>query len=358
MLPTLEGGIAAVQRRRVLQLWLAILGGHAQVAFFAIGVGALLARVLGRWESGEAAWLLALALGAGATAFFFARRRLPGEASAVSWLDVHSGARGLVVTERELGASDWSARTRDELARSLAVLPPPAWNRALRPAFPALAFAALCVWVPIPRSVPVPPPILGAAALEELEQKLATLEEVLDLPPEEAEELAARLQRIEDEATSGQPASAFEAIDRLGERLDAEAAQALDAAQRAAQDLAQAAGDPSLAEAQAALVSALSGMETAGLGKDLPPELRSALQPGSLSLPAGVQLSSAELAQLSQALKGVLDQRLAQLGAGGLLSSAKLSELRLAQGALGNLDDFEYDPEHVCDEDCKKPGGT
>ena len=188
--------------------------------------------------------------------------------------------------------------------------------------------------------------------------KPATLEEVLDLPPEEAEELAARLQRIEDEAASGQPASTFEAIDRLGERLDAEAAQALDAAQRAAQDLAQAAGDPSLAEAQAALDSALSGMQAGGLGKDLPPELRAALEPGSLSLPPGVQLSSAELGKLSQALKGVLDQRLAQLGAGGLLSNVKLSELRLAQGSLGSLDDFEYDPDHVCDEECKKPGGT
>src|SRR6185503_8776963 len=119
MLPTLEGGIAAVQRRRALRLWLRILGGHAQFAFFAVGSAALLVRVFGRWESGAAAWLLSLAGVSVATAFALARRRLPAADSAVAWLDVQSGARGLVVTERELGASDWSASARAEVARSL-----------------------------------------------------------------------------------------------------------------------------------------------------------------------------------------------------------------------------------------------
>jgi hypothetical protein len=87
--------------------------------------------------------------------------------------------------------------------------------------------------------------------------------------------------------------------------------------------------------------------------------VQDALAPGSLSLPQGVQLSSAELAALSQELRGVLDERLAKLAAGRLLDPSKLRELKLGEGVgLGDLSDFEYDPDHVCDEDCKKPGGT
>lgn len=359
MLPTLETGVACLRRRRLVQRWFELAGTHAQVALFAVGVVALFLRVLGRWESGEAALLLGFAGVAGLTAYASARRRLPSAASAVAWLDVRGGARGQVVTERELGESDWSEAARAQLARALAALPPIGWKRELRPVLPAAAFAALAVWVPIPRAVIGPPPVVTETALEELHEKLETLEETLDLAPEVAGEMAARLERIEDEAASGQPASTFEAIDRLGERLDAEAAEALEAAREASQDLASAASDPSLADAQAALESALAGMQEAGLGKDLPEAVQNALAPGSLSLPEGMQLSSAELAALSKELKGVLDQRLARLAAGRLIDPAKLRELKLgAGGELVDLSDFELDPEHVCDEECKKPGGT
>ena len=73
-----------------------------------------------------------------------------------------------------------------------------------------------------------------------------------------------------------------------------------------------------------------------------------------MSLPEGVQLSSAELGALARDLKGALDSRLAKLTAGRLLDPSKLRPLE--PGELPSLDDF--DPEHVCDEDCKKPGGT
>jgi hypothetical protein len=359
MLPTLEAGVAALRRRRLVQGWIGLAGTHAQVALFGVGVVALFLRVLARWESGEAAQLLAFAGIAGLTALVVARRRLPGAASAVAWLDVRGGARGQVVTERELGASDWSEAARAQLGRALAELPSLEWKRPLRAALPGAAFAALAVWVPIPRAAIGPPPVVAATALEELQEMLETLEETLDLPAEVAEELEARLERIEDEAASGQPASTFEAIDRLGERLAAEAAEALEAARQASQDLASAASDPSLADAQAALESALAGMQEAGLGKDLPEAVQNALAPGSLSLPEGMQLSSAELAALSKELKGVLDQRLERLAAGRLIDPARLKELMLGTGGeLVDLSDFEFDPDHVCDEECKKPGGT
>ena len=359
MLPTLEAGVASLRRRRLVQGWIELVGEHAQVALFAVGVVALVVRVVGRWESREAAGLIGLAGLAVVTAFLLARRRLPGAASAAAWLDVRGGARGQVVTERELGASAWSEGARAQLQSALAALPAIEWRRALRPALPGAAFAALAVWVPIPREVIGPPPIVAETALEELQEKLETLEETLEVAPEVAEEMEARLERIEDEAASGQPESTFEAIDRLGERLDAEAAEALEAARQASQDLASAASDPSLADAQAALESALAGMKDAGLGKDMPQAVQSALAPGTLTLPQGMQLSSAQLAALSKELQGVLDERLAKLAAGGLLDPSKLRELKLGTGSgLVDLSDFEFDPDHVCDADCKKPGGT
>lgn len=358
MLPRLEDGIAALRRRRLLQAWLQLAGVHAQAALFAAGVAVLFVRAVPRWESREAASLLALAALALPTAFVLARRRSPSANVAAAWLDVRGGAQGRIVTERELGASAWSEEARAQLATALGALPRPAWKRALRPALPAAAFAALALWIPIPRAVVGPPPVVAEAALEELNEKLATLEETLDLAPELAEEMEARLERIEEQAASGQPASTFEAIDRLGERLEAEAEQALEAAQRASHDLASAASDPSLADAQAALESALASMDEAGLGKELPQRLEDALAPGSLSLPAGVQLSSAELAALSKELKGVLDASLAKLAAGRLIDASKLRELELGEGSGLGLGDFEFDPSHVCDEECKKPGGT
>jgi hypothetical protein len=359
MLPTLEAGVASLRRRRLAQRWVELLGMHAQVVLFAAGVVVLVLRVLGRWESREAAPLIGVAGLALLTSYALARRRLPVAASAAAWLDVRGGARGQVVTEGELGGSEWSEGARRQLERALADLPRIEWKRALRPALPAAAFAVLAVWVPIPRAAIGPPPVVTETLIEELQEKLETLEETLDVAPEVAEEMEARLERIEDEAANGQPESTFEAIDRLGERLDAEAEKALEAAQQASQDLAGAASDPSLADAQAALESALAGMKEAGLGKDMPESVQNALAPGSLSLPQGVQLSSAELAALSKELKGVLDERLAKLAAGRLIDPSKLRELKLgAGGELVDLSDFEFDPDHVCDEECKKPGGT
>jgi hypothetical protein len=197
-----------------------------------------------------------------------------------------------------------------------------------------------------------PPPAVATSALERVEEKLETLEEQVELEPEAAEEMHAQIERIEAEAGEGRPESTFEALDRLDESIDARAQEALQAAARASRELGQATSDPNLAEAQSSLQEALKQMDDAGLAKELPQETKQALQPGTLSLPAGVQLSSAQLAKLSQELKGALDARLAKLAQGRLLDPKELKAL----GKLASLDDFDFD--HVCDEDCKKPGGT
>jgi hypothetical protein len=360
MLPTLEQGVAALRRRRWLELWLAALGAHAQLALFAAGAVVLFGRVLGAavpWLGGLA---LALVLVALVTALVQARRGLPDRTSAAAWLDVHGGARGQVVTETELGGSAWTDAARAQLAASLASLPPAAWKRALRPALPALLFALPALREPTPRPTPGPPPVPTRSALAGLEEQLDALVETLALEPETADELAERLARIEAEAESGaEPASTVEAMDRLGERLEAEAARALETAQRAGHELASAAGDPSLADAQTALEAAMAEMDAGGLGKEWPDALERALQPGTLALPPGVQLSSKELVALSRELQGVLDERIAKLVEAGLLDPAALRQLGLGagegEGELADLSDLE---DHECDEECKQPGGT
>lgn len=357
MLPELARGVAALRRRRFVLGWLELAGVHVQVALFVLGAVVLYLRVFERWERGPAAALFAWGGLALVSAAVLARRRVPSGAYAAAWLDVQGGALGAVVTESELGGSAWSARAKEQLAAALASLPRPELGRALKPTLVPALFAGLALWVPIPKEVVGPPPVVATALIEDLEAKLATLEETLELPAEEAEELAARLERIQAEAENGQPASTFEAIDRLAQRLEDEAARALEAAQRAGEDLARAAGDPSLASAQEALETALAGMKDAGLAKELPPEARAGLMPGTLSLPPGAQLDSRELAKLSQELKGALEAKLGKLGNGKLLDASKL---RLLEGGLPGLGEGfgELDPEHECDEDCKKPGGT
>lgn len=346
-----------MRRRRFMLGWLELVGVHAQVALFALGALVLYLRVFERSERNAAAAWLAWSGLALVSAAILARRRVPSRAYAAAWLDVRGGALGAVVTEDELGASAWSARAKEQLAAALADLPRPALGRALRPTVVPALFAALAVWVPIPAEVVGPPPVVATALIEDLEAKLETLEETLELPPEEAQELEARLERIQQEGESASPSSTFEAIDRLGQRLEDEAARALDAAQRAGEDLARAAGDPNLADAQEALESALAGMQEAGLTKELASQSLEGLQPGTLSLPPGAQLSSKELAKLSQELKGALASSLGKLGNGRLLDPSKL---RLVEGQLAGLGEGfgELDPEHECDEDCKKPGGT
>ena len=356
MLPELAAAVATLRRRTFLARWLELAGTHLAVALFALGTLVLYLRAFEHAEREVARWLAwsALAL---VSAAWLARRRMPSAAWATAWLDVHGGATGAIVTEGELGHSPWSTRVDGGLAQARAALPRPELAATLKRLAPGALFAALAVWVPVPERLIGPPPVVATALIEELEAELETLEEELDLPPEEAEELELRLERIQAEAEDGQPASTFEAIDRLGQRLEDEAAQALEAAQRAAEDLAAAAGHPELATAQEALEAALATMEDAGLAKDLPPAALAGLQPGTLSLPPGTQLSSRELAALSAELRKALEGTTQGLAAGKLLDP---SRLRAFEGQLAKLgEEFgEPDPTHECDEDCKKPGGT
>jgi hypothetical protein len=351
MLDSLERAIADLRRRVLATHWLRHAALHGAVLLYAGGAAALLARALGGWERGAAAWVVAIVLAAPLSAWWLARRRAPSREAAAAWLDVRGGASGLVVTESELGSSSWSPAAEARLRGSLEALPRLDILDALRRLAPALAFAALALFVPIPRDEVGPPPAVADSALERVEEKLATLEETLELEPETAIEMEEQLERVAEESREGDAESTFEALDRLEERLEDAARDAETAALRAQHELAAATKDPSLADAQQALENALAEMAEGGLAKDLPADVQSELLPGSLALPEGMQLTSAELAKLAKSLQGALDSKLGRLAQGRLLDPKSLRKL----GELPTLEGFES---HECDESCLKPGGT
>lgn len=354
---TLDRARARLTSRRAVGAGVEALGRVGRVALFGGGGLALLVRTMDPGGS-RPWWTLAAALGvAAASALWASHRAKPDPQLAAVWLDVHGGASGQVVTESELGASPWSERAAQRLELALTKLPRTPWAPMLRALSLAAVFALAALWVPLPLRSAGPAPFVADRALERVEEKLAALESALELEPELAEEFRERLERVEQSAQDERFDTTFEALDRLEERLDEQAARALDAASRADEALSQAASDAHLDHAQEALEAALSQMRDAGLATrpNAPTQV-----PSSESLeqlPTGLQLSSAELAKLSNELRAGLGARLAKLDAARMIDASKLRELLDAQlrdaGELG-----EFDPDHVCDENCRKPGGT
>jgi tetratricopeptide (TPR) repeat protein len=259
-----------------------------------------------------------------------------------------------VVTEAELGASAWSGQAQERIENALAQLPRIDGLALARSLGLGALFAAAALFVPLPEaSRSGAPPVAPERTLERLEEKLAALEDALALDPELSQELHERLERVEESAREERFDSTFEALDRLEERLDDSAARALEAAQQAQENLAAAASDAHLDHAQEALESALEQLRESGLTKGLSESTKSELGEQLDSLPPGLQLSSQELAALSRELNQSLAKQLGKLGAARLIDPSKLRELLDAQ-----LGEGELDPDHECDEDCKKPGGT
>lgn len=344
--------VARWRRRALLQAWVEQGVQHVAVGLFVAGSLVLLCRIAFGWERTQASAWLALAALACVTAWLSARRAVPSADRAAAWLDVESGASGLVVTESELGETPWSQAARERIARAANAERPVRWPRSSWATLVALAFAGGALWFEPERARVGPPAAVTEAALERVEEQLATLNETLALEPDLAAELEQRLERIEAEAEEGLPESTFEALDNFEQRLEQSASEALESAQRANDGLSAAMTEPALDEAQTGLEAALEAMRAAGLQQGLSEQLSAQLEAGTLTLPEGLKLDSAELAKLAQGLRGQLDGRLGNLAKAGLLSQKQLERL----GELASLDDFDFD--HVCDEECFKPGGT
>lgn len=346
MLPELERSLARLLSRAKTAAWLEATAKLLAPALFALGAWVLLAR-FGLGESrARAAWAcIALVVVPGA-AWFVARRRFLSPQAALVWLDRESGGSGALLTQAAVDDPRWNDAAQRALA-TIERLPRLAPGKAFAPSLLAAAFVAGAFV--LERSVLPPPP--ATAVIEQrvdaVQADLAALEEIVELSEETTEELEARLERVEAGLGDAPLDANLEAVDRTEDALAREADEALAAAERARDGLDLAAAAESEAAARAALVDALRELKDAGLAAKLPKELLAKLDPGSLELPDGVQLSREELAELSDALREALDARMERLAKAGLLSKQKLERYR----------ELERIAQHVCDEACKR-GGT
>ncbi len=352
--PPLERARRRLRARRALARGVEHLGHALLVVGGLVGVLVLVLRSLD--PHAPLPWApLALALGASlCSAALAGWRARHDDAQATAWLDVQGGASGEVLTEAEYGHSDWSPRAAQRLTAALEQLPRARWRPAFARLAAAAAFVLAALWIPVPQRARGLQPAVAQHALERVEEQLEVLRDSLELDPQLERELRERLERVAESAASERFDSAFEALDRLAERLADEAARALDAAQSASDRLAQAASDPHLDHAQEALEQALAKLKEGGLQKSSAAATKSALGEAFESLPPGVQLDSAQLAKLARELDAKTLERLGKLASARMIDSKRLSELLDAQpGEAGELD-----PDHECDEGCKKPGGT
>ncbi len=342
-----------LERRAFLAVWLAETARWLLVFSFVAGALVLLMRAGWRWSAAEAAPFFALLLIAPTLGFVRARARRLTPQDAATWLDVRSSAGGALVTGVERPDARWAAEVESALS-SVPSLPRP---KALRPGLSSsfgLAFAVLALQIRIPEPEVETTTELFEAQVERLAEKLDTLEEVVELDEEVAAEMERRLDELAEHLDAENFESTYEALDRMEERLAEEAQKISESAERAnehMQDAVDLAGSDAN-EAQGKMEEALAKMRDAGLGKELPSALRESFPAGSLSLAGSEALDAAEMMELSDSLRELMEGKLEGLTQAGLMG--KHPGLK-KPGKLASLSDFK---EHVCSEECDKPGGT
>ena len=304
----------------------------------------------------ELALATPLAVGLAAALARLARGGGFDRAAAATWLDAELGGSGAFVTHFELADPRWSARFAARLdARDAAdaLHPAPRVGQPLGLAAAAFAFLAAALWVDVPRPRPGPSPELVEALVAALGDKLDLLNETIGVDEELAEDLSARLERLEGLTEDLSPESLFEAIDALDARLGDEAerfgldmAAAREELARVAVDLAR---DPVAAWGSAQ--RALELARAAGLELELPPELAALFAEGR-GLAEGATLDPAKLLEMGLGLSRFLETPLGKLAQAGLLDPSRLQEAV----PLEQLFELVTDG-HACDESCASGGG-
>jgi hypothetical protein len=349
-----------LRRRLLLAIWLGRLARQGAVTLALCATVALVARVSLELETERAALFLLPLLAVPFSAWRGVSARVPSAASATAWLDLHSGASGFLLAEFELGDPRWQAQADSQLER-LPELPALRMGALSRPLLPALAFAALALFVPLTRAEPGPSTSLFDRALAGLVDRLDVLNETVELDQVVAEELADRVARLAGDVDAAEPEAMLEALDSLREQLDRQGGDAASLAQELSERFGEV-GAKALQDEDVAkklMDQALSQLLAGGFKSDLvqqlqqlSPELAAQLAGNRLQLPEGFQLSPEQLRALSGGLRNAMQDKLGALSLAGLVN---LSELKLSGRATARA---QRRASHVCDEDCKKPGGT
>lgn len=280
-----------------------------------------------------------------------ARARRPGEAALRALLDDHNDAGGLLLASAETSLGAWQAHLGTLRAPRLR------WRGAARQwaqLAAAMAFLAVCLWMPVSTVGKTRGGLQVDRQVEELSERIEALEEEQLLEPERAEALREELEQLQQQADGEDPGTTWEALDHLDDMTQQAADQAAEAALAEGEKLASA---EALAQALAegmeagsldaqAMGEAMADLSNLlGAGQDartprptLPEELASALQQG--------ELSAEQLRQLAQALSSdrqEMQQALQRLNEAGMIDAETLQQLQAMDGTASQdqqLSDF------------------
>jgi len=356
--------VRRLRRKLTFAIWLGRSARQGAALLAILGSAILVGRVAFDLPLEQASWFLLPLAVVPFTAWRGVERRVPSRGGAAAWLDLHSGGRGHLLIDFEQEDERWSAAVTRELDR-LPEFPALALGSFARPLLPALAFAALALFIPLSHAAPGPSTSFFENAIEGLREQFETLDEVVDLDETVAEELEKRLTDLAENIDAEEPEAMLEAIDSLREHLGLEGQQAAELAQNLFERFGkmgeEALGDSGLA--QKLMGAKLEELLESGLAGDflknmeaLTPELgdlATALAGNQLQLPEGFELDPAQMQKLSRLLRSELRKSIGELQLAGLVD---LSELKLS-GDGSSLSELLASL-HRCDESCKKPGGT
>lgn len=351
-LPMIAG---ALRRRAHRAVFLGELVSWTAVALLVCGTTVLLTRMVVGVSRSDAAMVFALVAVAPLLAWARASRRPLGHEDAVAWLDLHSGATGTLLTGMEAPDERWRAQVEMALRR-IDARPRLRLRRPLIRVALVAAFAGLTLWVDSDARTPDPSQAFYEAAAERLREKLDTLDEIVALEQELVEEMEAQLDLLMTELEDAGADSNLEALDRLAERLGAEADRVRQSADQATLQLEALVSDAGLAAElrQRALEETLASLQELGFDRNLPQtleEMLAGLGAQSLELPEGLTLDAEELAELAELLEDLIDSKLSYLADAGLLDPSKLQKA----AEFPDLRDFQF-AEHACDSECEAGG--
>jgi hypothetical protein len=312
----LEPVLRGLRRRVAAVLALRALLRDEALWCVAFGIGALILRVLG----GPSRLALILGIGGAAIVAVFAlgraRRQTPDRRALLALIDARAHCGGLAAAANDIDLGAWSPTIKQ--------VPRIDWSPRKPLAILALAaaFAVAALLVPATSAASHHRLDIGSD-VKRIEAKLDTLKQEQAMPADRADALRETLERLRATAEGDDPAKAWETLDAIDETAMKAAASAGEEAVRNGERLgtiealsaAAESGDAQAAQ-DLAEEAARTATENAAL---LPGVSASALSKSGLT-----QQQLRELANAARLGKSALRNKLAKLGAGGMLDPKML----------------------------------
>jgi len=251
--------IAGLRRSIWLTLWVRALVRVSALLLWVCGCGIMAARLLWSAPLSWTLWSLVVVPVAAIGCAVYASRRVPAVWMLRAAIDKSSQANGLLMADGEVSLENWAGRFDERAVR----VPKISWDfrGALGMLSMAAVFAAVTLLLPsdwLRRPVvPIGPELDIARNVQQLDERLATLEEVAMISPEDAEVLREDLREVQRSAEGDNPAKTLETLDHVKSHLKTLAEEGAAEASETARHVAD------LADAAEALDQAAEEMDPA-----------------------------------------------------------------------------------------------